>query len=65
MFDKIFQLFRKADQAMGVAENMQRTVQRAEYQGQNIAGTSSRGKTWKWVLLIAILVIAALYVILG
>ena len=65
MFDKIFQLFRKADQAMGAAESMQRTAQKVEYQTQNVSNVSASGKKWKWILLIVILAVAALYVIFG
>ncbi|OGY64740.1 MAG: hypothetical protein A3I24_02460 [Candidatus Harrisonbacteria bacterium RIFCSPLOWO2_02_FULL_41_13b] len=65
MFDKIFRLFRKADQAMSAAESMQRTVQRTEYQAQNVSSVSASGKKWKWVLLIVILAVAVLYIIFG
>jgi len=64
-FDNFFKLFRKADQAMSSAESMQRTVQRAEYQAQNVSGANAGGKTWKWIILTVILVIAVLYFIFG
>ena len=63
MFDKIFDVFRKVDRTISTIDSMQRTADRVEYQAKNVSQMSSRG--WKWIILIAIVIIAILYAIFG
>ncbi|MBI2121659.1 MAG: hypothetical protein HYT98_00910 [Candidatus Sungbacteria bacterium] len=63
MFDKIFDVFKKVDRTMSTLDSMQRTAERVEYQAKNMSQVSSRG--WKWIILIAIVIIAVFYTVFG
>ena len=64
MFDKIFSLFNKVNRGISQASSMQSTVNSVMYQKDTISSAKSRGKMYVLVI-VAILVIAVLYVIFG